>query len=908
MTAGCIKSRKDQRVMMKRKLLSILLVLCIFVQIPLYAGAEMQLAGQDSASKSDSELMDVTEYKNTYIQSENYGINTISGDGIQSSGDDLDLPAKYDSRKKGYITSVKNQGYYGTCWAFAAISAAETSILKKGLYTGTNELDLSEMYLAYSFYNRRNDILENTGEDKITPFGTNWLDRGGNSYLTAMFLSQWSNPLLEEEAPYSNIPNDYKEYGLPEYKLQKAIFVPNKVEIIKKHIMEYGSVIASYYSNSSEFSSDSPYYCTSGSGNTNHAITIVGWDDTVSKESFKGTDKPSKDGVWIVKNSWGIRGSNSGYFYMSMSQYIVDIVAFEYMAGDEYDFNYYYDGTVPSPNIGGFEDISSSELKVANIFEAKKGESTLGEYVKGVSVNVASDDTDIEVQIYTNLKDDSDPTSGTPMLEVPARYYVEYVGTYTIPIDELVEVEKGTKFSVLLTLRKHKVNSGNAGIYISGDTSNNLFIAKEHTEPKQSFQYVVNKWRDLHGYQNNYRCVNLKALTVLENKDEQNARKSISEGKVTIEDSEFIYSGKENKPKVSSVTVDGKKLTESVDYEVSYYNNIEAGEAKVRIIGINGYKGVREVPFKISSFPLTDDMVSSIDTQIYNAGYVYPSITVTNGTKVLTQNNDYTINYTNNNKVGTATATIIGKLNYTGSVYKTFNILPCTLEESMMSDIEPQTYTGKSITPSVKVKYKNKTLVKGTDYTVSYGENINIGTGTVKVIGQGNYTGSFTKQFVIKKSEYYTITANAQLGGSITPSGEVSVAEGQDQIFKINADNGYIIEKVVVDGESVGNVSEYKFSSVDSTHTIEAFFTPIKAESIELSDTEITLKEGESHTITATVKPDDTLDKSLLWESSDEDIVSVEEGVVTAKKAGSAVIKVKSCDGSDVSASCNDSN
>ena len=885
-----------------RRIMSLLLVLCMFVQIPFYTGAETQLTGHESGQETESELMDVTDYPNSYLSLDDYGTSVISVPSSQSSDEDLYLPEKYDSREKGYVTSVKNQGPYGTCWAHAAMSAAETSVLMKGLYKEEEEPDFSEMHYAYSYYNRKNDPLGNTEGDKNISLGTNWLARGANSICSAMYLAQWTDPIKEEDAPYWRIPFEGDEYGPAEYKLQNAVFVPSRdIDAIKKCIMKYGSVSATYYSDYSEYDENCLYY-NNIVADLNHAINIVGWDDTIKKEDFKGEYKPSDDGVWIVKNSWGERGPYNGYFYMSQSQYLADVVAYEYMNSNEYDYNYFYDGSNDY-----FSTLYANDLQVANIYEAKKGESTLGEYIKGVSVNIASNKTDCEIQVYTNIKDDSNPTSGTPMLTSPARICTDYGGVYTVPLGELVEIEKGTKFSVVVTAKTR--NNSLASVFVSRSVAYpSLVESQEHTDPNQSFVSVSNSWKDLHGYQGNYRCANVKALTVLEDRDEQSAKKSISEASVTLEKTEYTYSGNECKPKVSDVTVDGKKLTESVDYEVSYFNNTEAGDATVRIVGINNYTGVKEIPFKITGLSLTEDMVDSIEEDhIYTASSIRPTVTVKNDTKTLQLNSDYTVTYTDNINVGTAKVSICGINNYTGCVELTFNILPYILTESMMNSIAPQEYTGKKIEPIVTVRYNNKALINGTDYTVSYGENVDIGTGTVMITGKGNFVGSFTKQFKIEKRETrsYTLKSSAQAGGSITPTGEISVEEGKDLTFNIVANEGYQIKDVIVDRKNVGNVSEYTFTSVNNNHKIEASFAPIKVESIKLVDNEISLKEGESYIINAIVEPVGAKDKSLSWESSNTDVVTVENGVLTAVKSGKSVITANSVDGSDISATCN---
>ena len=71
---------------------------------------------------------------------------------------------------------------------------------------------------------------------------------------------------------------------------------------------------------------------------------------------------------------------------------------------------------------------------------------------------------------------------------------------------------------------------------------------------------------------------------------------------------------------------------------------------------------------------------------------------------------------------------------------------------------------------------------------------------------------------------YYTIEATAGAGGSISPSGSISVREGRDQTFTITPDKGYAVSHVKIDGKSIGAVKSYTFENVSRTHTIEVIF------------------------------------------------------------------------------------
>ena len=153
----------------------------------------------------------------------------------------------------------------------------------------------------------------------------------------------------------------------------------------------------------------------------------------------------------------------------------------------------------------------------------------------------------------------------------------------------------------------------------------------------------------------------------------------------------------------------------------------------------------------------------STSTYAYDGKTKTPSVTVKVNGKTLKKDTDYTVSYSNNTKVGTATVKITGKGNYTGSVSKTYSIKN-DFKKATISGISNKSYTGKNITQSITVKYNGKTLKKGTDYTVSYSNNKNIGTATVKIAGKGSYTGTITKTFKINpaKQEIQKLTAKSK--------------------------------------------------------------------------------------------------------------------------------------------------
>ena len=153
----------------------------------------------------------------------------------------------------------------------------------------------------------------------------------------------------------------------------------------------------------------------------------------------------------------------------------------------------------------------------------------------------------------------------------------------------------------------------------------------------------------------------------------------------------------------------------------------------------------------------------STSTYAYDGKAKKPGITVKLNGKTLKNGTDYSVTYSNNTKVGTAKVTIKGKGNYSGSVSKTYSIKN-NFKKATVSGISTKAFTGKNITQSITVKYNGKTLKKGTDYTVSYSSNKNIGTATVKIAGKGSCTGTITKTFKINpaKQEIQKLTAKSK--------------------------------------------------------------------------------------------------------------------------------------------------
>lgn len=365
------------------------------------------------------------------------------------------IPSFYSSLDAGKLPSLKNQGSYGTCWAFAAIGAGEASLIAQGKVT--TSIDLSERHLAYYFYNKgtTGDMLDGTKGDYNTALTGNYMSVGGNSMLTMWHLASWAGLVNETDASYAGIETPLTAsaesiYGNNAYHLQNAYIVNKEnTAIVKQMIMNYGALAVSYYSS---YDSDYDqvmegdygcYYYNDASTGSNHAVQIVGWDDNFSKDNF--AIQPEGDGAWLVKNSWGEEAENesyaqNGYFWISYYDASLsdDFFAFVCEDADNYDNIYQYDGA------SGY--YFNSTRGAANVFEAKAN-GDKAESIKAVGIGNYDNNVKYTLTIYTGLTDASNPTSGTKVLEQSGT--LTYSGYNTVVLDTPVEVSAGEKFSVV---------------------------------------------------------------------------------------------------------------------------------------------------------------------------------------------------------------------------------------------------------------------------------------------------------------------------------------------------------------------------------------------------------------------------------------------------------------------------
>ncbi len=398
-----------------------------------------------------------------YLRGESLELN-----GVNVAQPTRDIPSSWDSRNYNWITSVKNQGSYGSCWAHAAMGSIEAYMIKEGIPVGTGSaattsLNLSETQHCFFNFSSAYDAEGMLTGDKATATASdaqNGLNCGGNGEMSAYTLQRWCGAASETTSALayskastvasSGLDSQYS-YQYNVCHVQNSLWIPaTNIDAVKQCIMDYGAGNISYYAGSSNYT----YNCTIDTSSqessshkwANHAITLVGWDDTIAASNFS-PNKPSGNGAWLCRNSWGTSYFNQGYMWISYEDTSVlegYIYFYDAESIDNYDHNYQYDGSCNVVTFGVGNRVGfANNTKVANVFTAKGNE-----LLRAVALCNWDEALSYTVEIYKNPTT-GNPTSGTLMTSQTGT--LTYSGYHTIPLNNPVSLSAGDTFSVVFT-------------------------------------------------------------------------------------------------------------------------------------------------------------------------------------------------------------------------------------------------------------------------------------------------------------------------------------------------------------------------------------------------------------------------------------------------------------------------
>lgn len=369
-----------------------------------------------------------------------FDTNTNTLTVVDNSEGISDVPPSYDLRTRLRVSEVRNQGNYGTCWAFAAISALESSLMpEENMLFSVDHMSMSNS------------------------FNVNQYD-GGEYTMGMAYLAAWQGPVYEKDDPYGDGATD--ESLSPVKHVQEIRIIDGKdYQGIKEAVFKYGGVQTSLYSNISSskgnskyFNKDTNAYCYMGSEKPNHDVVIIGWDDNYPKENFN-VDLEG-DGAFICQNSWGNEFGDDGFFYVSY--YDTNIGTHnEVYTGVENTDN--YDNIYQSDLCGwvGKMGYDKEDMYGANVFTA-----TSDQNIKAASFYATASDTSYELYIVNDFKDEYSFAGRKKVAEGT----LENAGYYTIKFDEEVPVTEGERYAVVLHINTPESTHPMAIEYDSGES------------------------------------------------------------------------------------------------------------------------------------------------------------------------------------------------------------------------------------------------------------------------------------------------------------------------------------------------------------------------------------------------------------------------------------------------------
>ena len=555
------------------------------------------------------------------------------------------------SLKDSYVINVKNQGQMECCWAIAVLNSMELNIQ----VTEGKIQDFSERHMDYA-----------TSENFYDGTNPNAFKRsvktGGTTLIGLAYLTNGQGAVLEEDMPFENnnsdislteidktpntyvtdynmLPNIYKYYDSNGnaicYSSTGKIYTEEEVQIlrndIKEHIIKYGGVVAytsatqyDYYS-SSDIISSKAYYCNDINTNFDHAVTIVGWDDNYSRDNFTGKAKPTKDGAYLVLNSYSDKVFDEGYLYISYEDVWIESTLYGITGTSEinYDNIYQYDNYGAGLPITLYDNQNNvlDSVYYSSIYSRNDAETELLD-----AVSVASNKY-CEFEIYVNPN--GNDLNSNNLIKV-ATTDVLSPGYHKINFDSIKLT--GTEFAIVI---KEIAVDGNASLMVEPQINGTFYEYANATIGNSKISIDGDNWQNLADLGVLYSgglsidmtksdvCIKAFTSKVKDNVEqpstpEDNNEIIISSEKYEITSDKYITKIYDN-TKLSDLLND---ITISVNYKIYDKNNIEVNDLDVlaktnMYLDINGDRYYLAVRADING----DGKISLIDLSKHLACY-----------------------------------------------------------------------------------------------------------------------------------------------------------------------------------------------------------------------------------------------------------------------------------------------
>ncbi len=383
------------------------------------------------------------------------------------------IPASYDLRSKERVSVIKDQGTYGTCWAFAGLSAMESVLLPEE----SEQFSVDHMTLNNHFNLTQDD--------------------GGEYTMGMAYLAAWEGPVYEKDDPYGDGVTD--DTLKPVKHVQEIQVIDGKdYEKIKEAVFKYGGVQSSLYSalkssqsKSAFYNSNTNAYCYIGTEKPNHDVVIIGWDDNYSKDNFS-VDLEG-DGAFICQNSWGTSFGDQGIFYVSYYDTNIGTHNVVYTGIEDVDN---YDHIYQSDICGWVGQLGYNKESIygANVFTAQGKEN-----LTAASFYATGKDSEYELYVVNNFEDEN---SFKNMKKV-AEGSLKNAGYYTIDFSEEIPVEAGERYAVCLRIKTPNAVHPLAIEYAADKTTASVDL----TDGEGYISASGSKWVDVNTIQKCNLCI-----------------------------------------------------------------------------------------------------------------------------------------------------------------------------------------------------------------------------------------------------------------------------------------------------------------------------------------------------------------------------------------------------------------
>lgn len=410
--------------------------------------------------KNDMTYINALVLKEAFGYQYNWSVTDNKLEMINNKKSENILPHRYSYRDTKRMLCIKNQGNTSSCWAFASLTALETSIMP----AQNTELSVNNMVCNNGYVNTLND--------------------GGDYTRAIAYLTAWRGPVSEADDIYCdsiyNVPSN------PVKHIQEVQIIESKnLEEIKKAVFLHGGVESSLYTSMNEHDRSSIYYnnetyayCYNGTKKPNHDIVIIGWDDNYPKSNFSVDTEA--DGAFICMNSWGSEFGDEGFFYVSYYDTNIGVHNVVYTGIEDVNN---YDNIYQSDICGwvGQLGYESDTAFFSNVYTASENET-----LQAVGFYATDKNTSYDIYVVENFSD----VSSFEQIKYIQSGEFKNAGYYTVNLKQEIDMEAGKKYAVVIKIKTPDAVHPIAIEYAAGKATKNVIL----DDGEGYISYTGNSW------------------------------------------------------------------------------------------------------------------------------------------------------------------------------------------------------------------------------------------------------------------------------------------------------------------------------------------------------------------------------------------------------------------------------